>query len=193
MARVTQAALARQLGVSQALVARALKDDPAVAAATRARVRAEADRLGYRPNATARALLTGRTGLVGLWIPRPYGSYAANIIFNFEKLAQAAGADLLIRDLGPLGQSTGDHLRHMGWVDGFIVVDAVWQIDPLLQAASASRPCVGLGITAHSAVDGVTVDLYLGALRALRHLRSQGCRRIAYLFPGHPLGEREVR
>ena len=84
---VTQQDMAKSLGVSQALVARALRDDPAVAAATRARVQAMARKLGYRPNTTARALLTGKTGLVGLWIARAYGTYSARVIFALEKLA----------------------------------------------------------------------------------------------------------
>lgn len=193
MPRITQAELARRLGVSQALIARALKDDPAVALETRRRIRAEADRLGYQPNATARALLTGRTGLIGLWIPRPYGSYAARIIFTFEKLAQADSVDLLIRDLGPLGQTNRDTFRHTGWVDGVIVVDAAWQIDAMLHASRAHCPCVGVGSSMHPETDAVEVDLYSASLAALRHLRSVGCRRIAYIHPGHPLGEKEPR
>lgn len=193
MAHVTQTHLAKHLGVSQALVARALKNDPAVAQATRDRVQAEAARLGYRPNVTARALLTGRTGLVGLWISRPYGSYAARLIFGFEKLAQAAGVDLLIRDLGPQGQAEEMTARHIGLVDGLIVVDAPWHVETLLRSGASSRPCVGLGSTISPRADGVAVDLFRGAGQALKHLREVGCRRIAYLRPEHPLGDREDR
>ncbi len=193
MVRITQAMLAKQLGVSQALIARALKDDPAVALETRRRVRAEADRLGYRPNATARALLTGRTGLIGLWIPRPYGSYAARIIFAFEKLAQTAGFDLLIRDLGPLGQSVGDSRRHAGWVDGIIVVDAAWHLDALLRHGRPPAPLVCVGTCTHPAADAVEVDLFAASVAALRHLCAGGARRIAYVHPGHPLGANEAR
>ncbi|MFI6009891.1 LacI family DNA-binding transcriptional regulator [Streptomyces sp. NPDC051243] len=58
--------LAERLGVSTTTVPRALNDQPGVGAATRTRIPALAAELGYRPNASARALVTGRSSVVGL-------------------------------------------------------------------------------------------------------------------------------
>ncbi len=55
-----------ELGLSPATVSRALNGFPEVNAETRARVRAVADRLGYRPNRIAQRLVTGRSGMVGM-------------------------------------------------------------------------------------------------------------------------------
>jgi LacI family transcriptional regulator len=58
--------LANNLGLSQTTVSRALNGYPEVNEATRTRVAEAADRLGYRPNASARRLATGRVGAVGI-------------------------------------------------------------------------------------------------------------------------------
>jgi LacI family transcriptional regulator len=54
---VTLSAVARAAGVSTAAASYALNDHPKISAATRARVRAEAERLGYREHATVRSLM----------------------------------------------------------------------------------------------------------------------------------------
>ncbi|KKB07295.1 substrate-binding domain-containing protein [Devosia chinhatensis] len=58
--------LAEHLGLSQTTVSRALNGYPEVNEATRRRVSDAADLLGYRPNASALRLATGRAGAVGL-------------------------------------------------------------------------------------------------------------------------------
>ena len=56
--------VAAAIGVSIATVSRVANDGPGVAAKTRRQVQAAIDRLGYTPNAAARALrgTHGRTG-----------------------------------------------------------------------------------------------------------------------------------
>ncbi|WP_375452522.1 substrate-binding domain-containing protein [uncultured Devosia sp.] len=58
--------LAQHLGLSQTTVSRALNGYPEVNETTRLRVAETADRLGYRPNASALRLATGRAGAIGL-------------------------------------------------------------------------------------------------------------------------------
>ncbi len=192
VAGVTQLDMARRLGVSQALVARALRDDPAVAAATRERVQAMARQLGYRPNATARALLTGKTGLVSLWIARAYGSFSARIIFALERLARQSGYDLVITDLGPYGDPDRDLSHFRLAVDGLLVADAPWHAETLAQRGGGI-PCVSMGTLVSRRTDAVQVDLTRGARAALAHVRKSGRSRVLYVTPSHPLGVREVR
>jgi len=61
--------LAGQLGLSQSTVSRALRAHPGIPEVTRQRVKAAAEAAGYRPNARARSLATGRTEAVGLVFP----------------------------------------------------------------------------------------------------------------------------
>jgi LacI family transcriptional regulator len=58
--------LARNLGLSNSTVSRALNGYADVSAETRKRVEEEAARIGYRPNPVAHRLATGRTNVIGL-------------------------------------------------------------------------------------------------------------------------------
>lgn len=58
--------VARLAGVSQPTVSRALRDQPGVSSATRARVRRAAETLGYVTSQTGRALATRRTSKIGI-------------------------------------------------------------------------------------------------------------------------------
>ena len=58
--------LAKECGVSVATVSKALNGQPDIAPATRERIRAAARRMGYLPNAAARALKTNRTYNLGV-------------------------------------------------------------------------------------------------------------------------------
>lgn len=61
--------IARSLNLSPTTVSRALNGFPEVNEQTRARVTAEAARLGYRPNQLARKLVSGRSGIIALVVP----------------------------------------------------------------------------------------------------------------------------
>lgn len=64
--RMTEADVARHLGVSRATVSRALHGRGRISVATRERVLAAADELGFVPNAMASELAAGRSDVVGL-------------------------------------------------------------------------------------------------------------------------------
>lgn len=69
--RVTAADVARSLGLSRATVGFVFNETPGqtISEATRARVLAEAKRLGYRPHTAARALASGRSHIVLMLLP----------------------------------------------------------------------------------------------------------------------------
>jgi len=69
--RVTTADIARSLGISRATVGFVLNDTPGqtISGATRQRVLAEAERLGYRPHRAAQALASGQSRIVLLVLP----------------------------------------------------------------------------------------------------------------------------
>jgi DNA-binding LacI/PurR family transcriptional regulator len=71
MKRPTIADVARQAGVTKAAVSFALNGQPGVSAATRERILAIADEVGFKPSSAARALSDGRSGAFGLVIDKP--------------------------------------------------------------------------------------------------------------------------
>src|SRR6202051_1497224 len=71
MKRPTIADIAQRAGVTKAAVSFALNGQPGVSAATRGRILAIAEEIGFQPNSAARALSAGKTGAFGLVIDRP--------------------------------------------------------------------------------------------------------------------------
>ena len=58
--------VARLAGVSQQTVSRVINGSDSLRPATRLRVQEAIDQLGYRPNSAARALVRGRSGIIGV-------------------------------------------------------------------------------------------------------------------------------
>jgi DNA-binding LacI/PurR family transcriptional regulator len=69
--RPTITDIARIAGVTKAAVSFALNGQPGVSVATRERILAIAEEIGFEPNSAARALSDGRAGAYGLVIDRP--------------------------------------------------------------------------------------------------------------------------
>lgn len=81
--------IAATLSLSMTTVSRALADYSDVAESTRLRVRAEAERIGYVPNATARRLQKGRTDAIGIAAPSGFDAFGDSYLA--EGLAGAWG------------------------------------------------------------------------------------------------------
>ena len=79
--------IARLAGVSQSTVSRVMNHDPRISAATQSRVEQAMARLGYRPNAAARTLITGRSNLMGLVVSNITNPFYPELI---ETIAAAA-------------------------------------------------------------------------------------------------------
>jgi DNA-binding LacI/PurR family transcriptional regulator len=69
--RPTIADIASRAGVTKAAVSFALNGQPGVSPATRERIFAIAEEIGFQPNSAARALSDGRAGAFGLVVDRP--------------------------------------------------------------------------------------------------------------------------
>ncbi len=85
-------------GVSVATVSLALNGQPGVAAATRRRILATADELGYRANSQAQALRRGHTTTYGLVIRNFSNPFFLEVLGGAEQAADEAGATLLLLD-----------------------------------------------------------------------------------------------
>ncbi len=99
------ARIARTLGLSVTTVSRALAGYDDVAAGTRARVEAEAQRIDYRPNLTARRLRSGRAEAVGMILPVGPGQFDdpffMRMLSAIGPALDAAGLDLLVTTARP--------------------------------------------------------------------------------------------
>ena len=71
--------IARDLGVSVITVSKALRDHSDISDATRARVLKRVKELNYKPNYAARALVTGRSNMIGLIVPDLIHSFFSEV------------------------------------------------------------------------------------------------------------------
>ncbi len=165
--------ISKLLNLSPATVSRALHDpdSPFVSARTRERVRQAAEDLGYVPNISGRALATGRTHLVSLWINDPYTPYYAMVGRQLYAEAERHGYHPVIRAVST--QEAGA----AAWQGPDSLADALMALDVrdplqlcLSMHPSLRKPIVALGALCLETVDHVRVNLRQGALEAVRHL-----------------------
>ena len=88
--------VARAAGVSQSAVSRAFTPGARIAEATRAKVMAAADALGYRPNLLPKILQTNRSGIVAVVVGGFYNPYFAMTLEAFSKALTARGLQMLL-------------------------------------------------------------------------------------------------
>jgi LacI family transcriptional regulator len=112
-------ALAQELDLSITTVSRALAGYSDVAEVTRVRVAAAAAALGYRPNASARRLKTGRSDTVGFLLPMNAGGFSDPFL---AELMASIGARLAESDIDllvcPLPEGPGECAAIRRLVDG---------------------------------------------------------------------------
>ena len=189
--RVTMQDIADVAGVHIMTVSNALSGKRTVAAATRERVRRIARELKYVPNSAARALVTGRTGLIAVMSGTMNEPYYANMVHLLEQRMNAEDYKVVLlrkpNEVKDLITATGNTA-----VDGAIAIDMTELVEEF--RAYSAVPCVAVGTYPRSFVDSVTVDLSAGVTEALERMLSAGCRDIAYLATVHIMaGDEEVR
>jgi DNA-binding LacI/PurR family transcriptional regulator len=173
--------VAERAGVSPRTVSNVVNDFPLVAPHTRERVLRVIEELGYRPNAAARSLRGGRSGLVGLVIPEIASPYFGELADLLTRGAENRSWTLLV------DQTNGDREREERLmhgmprqvVDGLIV--SPWALSPAeLLRRPGAPPLVLLGEQdADGLFDHVMIDNVVAAAEATAHLVAAGRRRIA--------------
>ncbi|MFI5480662.1 LacI family DNA-binding transcriptional regulator [Streptomyces rubiginosohelvolus] len=180
---VTLLDVARAAGVSKSTVSDALQGSGRVAEATRDRVRAVAEELGYRPNSAARRLRRASTGAVGLHLPATATrlDYYMNLAFGAVERAQEDGLDMVL--LAPSGAAGG---RIASRVDGLLVIDPEAGDSAVPGLLDAGVPVVTgeryLGPSAGPSA-AVVCDNAASLTALLDHVTERGARRPAVLAP----------
>ena len=118
--------IAGELGVSITTVSKVLNNHDDISPATRARVLAKVEELGYRPNAVARSLTLRRTNTLGIVIPDLMHSFFVEIVAGIEQVASEKGYGLLLCSSGenPDKERSELQLLHGRQVDGIVLASA---------------------------------------------------------------------
>jgi DNA-binding LacI/PurR family transcriptional regulator len=176
--------VARSAGVSHQTVSRVLNNHPNVRPATRERVLAAIEQLGYRRNSSARALVTRRTRTLGVvaFDTTLYGP--ASTLFAIEQAARAAGYFISIVSLKMI---THDAVRQAlnyladQSVDGLIVIAPQRSAVDALADLPHDMPVVAVEGGHAPDLPVVCVDQVGGALLATRHLLELGHRSVWHI------------
>jgi DNA-binding LacI/PurR family transcriptional regulator len=178
--------LAALSGVSRATVSRVINGG-SVSEATRKRVLEVLEATKFRPNAAARTLASGRSGVAGVVIHLP-----PNLLFQdpyFSRLLQGVTEALADRAVGMMlwlgnrsKEETLDQVLWMGLLDG-VIVTASQLDDPLVDGLLSSKlPTVLIGHRrADRSASYVDVDNEEAADIVTSHLVQLGRRRIAHV------------
>lgn len=173
--------VARLAGVSHQTVSRVLNGHPNVKEQTRLRVRAAIAELGYRPNRAARALVTGRSQLIGIVALNSTLYGPSSLLAAFEQAAAEAGFAVSVGSVGRLDRESiaGAVDRHLDQrVAGLVVIAPVASAGEALEEIATGVPLVTIDGDPRRAHALVTVDQVAGARAATRHLLQAGHRTV---------------
>lgn len=178
---VTLHDVAALAGVSIKTVSNVINDYPHIRPATRAKVEAAIDELGYTPNLTARNLRSGRTGAIALALPDLGLAYFAELAAEVIREAEAAGVVVLVEQTGADRTRELELLRspRLKLTDGLIFSPLGMGQDDAA-ALAVPYPMVVLGERIFDGpADHVTMRNVEAARAATEYLIAAGRRRIA--------------
>ena len=140
--RATSYDVAALAGVSQSAVSRVFQDGASASKAMRDRVMAAANKLGYRPNAIARGLITQRSNMVAVVISKLTNLYYPEVLVKLTQHFSEHGVRVLLFALES-ESDTGTVLEQMLQfrVDG-ILTAAMFTADQLETIENAHIPVV---------------------------------------------------
>jgi DNA-binding LacI/PurR family transcriptional regulator len=182
MRDVTVEDVARECGLSRATVSRVINGAARVKTVTAERVQRAIAKLGYHPNAHARALSGGPSGTLAVLLRgtvwRPYYS---TLLEGIEEVASREGLHVLLRTRDYL--AAAPRLVEEGRVDGFIIRN---MDEPEAHRRLAAR-LEGMGVpfvligNPLGDWQSITIDNVGGARAMAHHFAEHGFRRILFI------------
>ncbi|WP_329483853.1 LacI family transcriptional regulator [Kribbella sp. NBC_01510] len=150
--------LARLAGVSQATVSRVLTNNPKVNPETRARVLQVLKDANYIPNALARAMKTGRTDTIGVFMTRVTSPFHAALLDEIGRVLSSVGQHMILWNIEHDPEDTIAGVLQQRLVDGFLLTSATYDSKLHTMALSSGTPTVLL----HRGIDGLDCDQVVG-------------------------------
>ena len=176
--------VAQRAGVSIATVSRAVNRIPTVNPELAKRVWKAIDEVGYLPNTQARALVSGRSRMLGLIVSEITNPFFPELVQEFENLAVAQGYEVLIGSTNyePVRTESLIHRMLQRNVDGVAVM--TFGIEEELVQKLVEREFPLVFVDAGPDLPNIRVlkvDYGEGIRQAVQHLAALGHRRIAFI------------
>jgi LacI family transcriptional regulator len=189
--------IARELGVSVVTISKALRDHPDISKATRERILLKVKELGYRPNLTARSLVTGQSSLIGLIVPDLIHPFFADIAKGLSLAMRRQGYFLVLSSSEEDPDLEREEIEQMlaHRLDALIVASCQSSPESLRKVQDGDTPLVLLD-RSFKELPSYFVgsdDVAVGKL-ATEHLLAVGCRRVAHIRgPENSVGHRRLK
>jgi DNA-binding LacI/PurR family transcriptional regulator len=176
--------VAQRAGVSIATVSRAVNRIPTVDPALAERVWRAIEEVGYLPNTQARALVSGRSRMLGLIVSEITNPFFPELVQEFENLAVAQGYEVLIGSTNYEPERTASLIGRMLQrnVDGVAVM--TFGIEEELVQKLVEREFPLVFVDAGPNLENIRVlkvNYGEGIRQAVQHLAALGHRQIAFI------------
>ena len=178
--------IARKCGVSTATVSKALNDQKDIGESTKHRIKETAEKMGYFPNAAARALKTNRSYNLGVLFKEEAGSglrheYFSGVLNGFKSQAESQGYDITFINTAFEGRSMSyyEHCRYRNF-EGVVIVCADYSDPDVIELMNSDLPAVTIDYV-HFNCTAVSSNNVKGMEDLVRYIYSKGHRKIAYI------------
>ena len=183
---VTITDISRECGVSRATVSKALNGAPDISAETAKRIRETAKRMGYLPNAAARALKMGRSYNIGVLFSDATGGgisheYFSRILESVKAEAERLGYDItfISKDIGAMDMDYYEHAKYRN-CDGVFIASADFTDPAISRLCTSEIPTVTLDYSFDSR-SSIISDNVNGMETLVRFVYENGHRKIAFI------------
>lgn len=186
--------VAQRASVSIATVSRAVNRIPTVDPELARRVWKAIDEVGYLPNTQARALVSGRSHLLGLIVSEITNPFFPELVQEFENLATAQGYEVLIGSTNYDPARTESLMRRLLQrnVDGVAVMTFGVEEDLVKKLVEREFPLVFVDAgPSLPNIHVLRIDYAEGIRQGVQHLAALGHRNIAFI--SGPLEQRSPR
>ncbi|MEM6664931.1 MAG: LacI family DNA-binding transcriptional regulator [Pseudomonadota bacterium] len=182
--KVTSLDVAREAGVSQSAVSRVFTPGASVSAKTADKVRRVASEMGYRPNALARSLITGKSRMIGLVVAYLENYFYPDALEKLSNALQAEGYHVLIfmasQSADNIDQVVQEILDYQ--VDGIVTASVAMSSGLAARCRAAGVPVVLFNRSQDdTTLPAVTADNLAGGRKVAEFLTAGGHRRIGYI------------
>jgi LacI family transcriptional regulator len=178
------AEIARRADVSTATVSRTINQSGPVKAATARKVWRVVAEMHYYPNSHARALVSGRSRLLGLIVSDITNPFFSELIRSFESLAALQQYDLLITSTDYETSRMTATLRRMleRKVDGVAVMTSEMDLGLIRELSRRGVPIVFMDVGQMGPrMSHVSIDYGNGIAQAVEHVLGLGHKHVAFI------------
>ncbi|MDQ4114377.1 MAG: LacI family DNA-binding transcriptional regulator [Actinomycetota bacterium] len=180
----SMADVAARAGVSHQTVSRVVNGSDAVRGDTRDRVLAAIEELGYRRNKSARALVTRKSGRLGLLYTQPHLYGPGTLAASVHQAGQRAGYDIILSPVPHMEASSAERAIEAlldDAVEAVLLGVSHQSFEDLVAQLAATVEVVMIHSDPPAGVRSVGIDQHAGAVLATQYLLDIGHRNIAHV------------